>query len=56
MFTDVSEVLAAFSILLMKDAACISETSVNYQTIPRNNPYDSHLQLALFHLTDIQTG
>jgi hypothetical protein len=31
-------------ITLMMEAACTSETSVNfYQATPRNNPVDSHL-------------
>jgi hypothetical protein len=43
-FTDVSEVLAASIITLLKEAANVSETSVNlYQTTWRNNAGDSHL-------------
>jgi hypothetical protein len=43
-FADVSEILAAFIIVLMIEAASTSETSVNfYHTTRRNNPEDSHL-------------
>jgi hypothetical protein len=46
MFTDISEVLAAFIIrVLMMEAANTSEMSVNfYQTTRCNIPEDSHLQ------------
>jgi hypothetical protein len=45
-FTNVSEVLATFIIVLMLEAVRTSETLANfYQTTRRYNPEDSHVQI-----------